>query len=105
MTTITQTRVFLQYGKAGDPTSDFCTVHPTEEGMFVAIDSASGGYPCPTDIDSAHDFNTVEKANNYARHFLGFIVREVTVTYEFDGEDLRSSDNSATISTSPYRRR
>ena len=86
MTTITKQTVFLQYPKAGEigPTG-----HRVSEGKFgdaekfVALDSQSGGYPYAVDIECAHDFKTVEKAETYRGHLAGLTVRQVTTKYEF----------------------
>ena len=41
-------------------------VFVTDEGDYIAIDSASGGYPYRTDnFFSAHPFNRVEEAARY----------------------------------------
>jgi len=74
--------VLLQYGEAGERTSGYSTVHSSEAGKWVALDSNSGGYPYATEIANAHDFGSVEKAQDYARHFPGFKVRCVLVTYK-----------------------
>jgi hypothetical protein len=79
---ITLNKVFLQYGRAGEKFSEYNKVHPSDAEKFVRLDSASGGYPCSTTIDDAHDFKTVEAAEKYRGHFPAFKVRHVTVTYE-----------------------
>lgn len=45
----------------------WCLRYP-EDHKFVALDSASGGYPYPVDVTdkSVHDFKTREKAEAYA---------------------------------------
>ena len=41
-----------------------------EEKAFVALDYSSGGYPyAARNLLYAHDFQTVEKATVYAKHF------------------------------------
>lgn len=86
---VVQERIVLQYPAAGTRTSNsrytdgsYPVVHENEAGMFVALDSASGGYPYPVSIDGAHNFRTVEKADEYQRSFKYFIVRKLIVTYE-----------------------
>lgn len=74
--------VLLQYGPAGSDIGSSMKVHESDAGLYVAIDRASGGYPYSTDITTAYDFKTPEKALEYSRHFPGFLVREVLVTYE-----------------------
>lgn len=84
---IVETKILLQYGREGEPTSGYTKVHKDEASTFVALDSASGGYPYSTNIASAHNFRTVERALEYSRGFQGFHPREVTITYEFDVKD------------------
>ena len=80
---IVQKKVFLQYPKVGEPGISGHPTHLDDSEKFVDIDYPSGGYPCSRNIDDAHDFKTVEAAEKYRGHFDKFIVREVTVTYEF----------------------
>lgn len=87
MIAITKQHVFLQYGREGEPTSNFNKVHASEAEKFVALDSASGGYPCATEIGSAYDFQTVEKALKYSGGFTGFHPRVVTVKFTYTQEE------------------
>ena len=79
---ILQHKVLLQYGEEGEAVTGYTKVHRDEAGMFVDVDSHSGGYPYATTIDRAYDFKTTEKALKYAGHFPGLKVRSVTITYE-----------------------
>ena len=79
---IVENRVVLQYGEVGEAVMSSVKVHQSEAGKFVAIDPTSGGYPYATEIGSAENFRTVEKALQYSRHFPGLKVRHVTITYE-----------------------
>lgn len=73
MTSYTETKIVLQYGG--------------QTGKFVALDSASGGYPYAVPIEKAHNFGTVDKARAYASQDPPghFVVCRVTVTYEIEG--------------------
>jgi hypothetical protein len=43
------------------------------EKAYVALDSASGGYPtAATSVIDAHDFKSVHKAREYAAHFTTY---------------------------------
>jgi len=82
--------VFLQYPGAGEAlssTSPSHRVHRSDDEMFVAIDSHSGGYPYGVPINRAHDFKTVEAAEKYRMSFDKLRVREVRVTYDFQHEE------------------
>lgn len=85
MTTFTETRIVLQYDKAGDVQTQgggyIRYVHENEAEKFVALDDRSGGYPYSTSVLNAHDFKTVEKAKSYATS-EGFHVRKLTLTCE-----------------------
>lgn len=77
--TINKTKIVLQYKNSS-------SVYWDEENYmpFVALDSSSGGYPYEVDIDSAHDFKTVESAEKYIGSGVGkFDVRVVKIKYEF----------------------
>ena len=83
---IVKEKIVLQYPMAGTIVGEYQSgqVRVTQwqdAGKFVALDSASGGYPYSVDIDQAHDFDTPEKARQYARN-EAFIVRLVKITYE-----------------------
>lgn len=41
----------------------------TDEDMFVALDSHSGGYPTRVSIHRVHTFKTEEECKKYASHF------------------------------------
>lgn len=75
--------VLLQYGKAGEQRPHSNPVDQCDSQKFVALDSASGGYPYSVEIENAHNFKTVESAQRYNGEFHIFHVREVNVTYEF----------------------
>jgi hypothetical protein len=84
-----QELVLLQYPAAGTRTSDhpytdgsYPTVHENEAGKFVALDTHSGGYPYAVEINRAHDFGSVEKAEQYRGHFKYFNICLVRVTYD-----------------------
>lgn len=80
MTTIYKTKIFLQYKNSS---SEY---YWQEEYMpFVALNYAYGGQPYEVDVDSAHDFKTVESAEKYIiRSGVGkFDVRVVKIKYEF----------------------
>jgi hypothetical protein len=55
--------------------------YTTYDDKYVAIDYASGGYPYPTDIRTAHDFQTKEKALAYMPKF-GQKFMPVAITFE-----------------------
>ena len=73
--------VLLQYGEVGESLG-FAKVSPDEAGKWVALDGPSGWYPYAVEIDRAHDFGSVEKAQNYARNTPALKVRCVLATYK-----------------------
>jgi hypothetical protein len=75
--------VVLQYSHAGTPCGFNSQVTDKEAEKFVALDQSSGGYPYPVELERAHDFKTVEEARNYTQPREPFLVREVTITYEY----------------------
>ena len=81
METIKQSKVFLRWPKRGRPGPFGHPVHADDAEMFVALDSASGGYPATTTIDRAHDFKTVAEEVRYRGHFDKLDVYEVEVVY------------------------
>lgn len=79
--------ILLQYPVEGTKLNEYgMVVRKDDAEKFVDLDSASGGYPYPTEIQNAHDFGTVKAAEEYRGHFEKFIVREVRVTYDFTHE-------------------
>lgn len=86
MSKIVVKKVFLQYGLIEQRVAG-CQNGPDDANKFVAFDTEFGDYPFKVEIDHAHDFGTAENAIAYSQHyksdFFEFIVRNVTVTYEF----------------------
>lgn len=59
-------RIVLKYPTP--PTESYYT----EDHMYVALDSGSGGYPTRSTILEAHDFKTLEEAQDYVGPFKDF---------------------------------
>lgn len=74
MATFTETKIVLMYKTK--PTEQWST----DQDMFVDLDLGSGGYPTRTRASNAHDFKTVEKANQYNAD-NEFVLTELTATY------------------------
>lgn len=84
MAKIEKIKFLLQYPFEGQPFSSYVRcVKETASCQWVALDSASGGYPYPTDIDSAQNFRNSEEAIKYANSFPGLKVVKVKVTHEW----------------------
>ncbi|MBW6122594.1 hypothetical protein KZ843_06765 [Pseudomonas aeruginosa] len=66
-------RIVLKYPSA--PTETYYT----EEHMYVALDSGSGGYPVRSTILNAHDFKTLEAAQKYVGQFEEFKPVELSI--------------------------
>lgn len=84
---IVEHRVFLQYPaegtRIGNPEYNRRT-HADDANKFVDLDGASGGYPYSTSLERAHNFKAEAEAVKYQGSLNeGFIVRHVTVTYEW----------------------
>lgn len=80
MTTITKQIIVLQYPKTGPGPLGHTIAE--QAGRFVDVDRSSGGYPSPVDIDRAYDFKTIDKAQEYQKHFPNLTLCEVEVNYK-----------------------
>lgn len=76
-------KIFLRYPPAGSKYRDNVYQSSHDAEKFVALDTASGGYPYGTTIDNAHDFKTVEAALEYASTMRSFFeVCRVRISYD-----------------------
>lgn len=84
---IVEHRVVLQYPGEGTSIGNpeyKRTTHVDDANKFVDLDSSSGGYPYSTSLERAHNFKTEAEAIRYQGALNeGFIVRHVTVSYEW----------------------
>ena len=51
----------------------------SEEDMYVALDSYSGGYPTRVNITRVHCFKTAKEAESYASHFPEIYAAEIKI--------------------------
>lgn len=83
-TGIQLSRVFLQYPADGEAGPRGLRVNASDANRWVALDAA--GYPYSVPINQAYDFRSLDGAAGYNNTFKNvFLVREVTITYEFKG--------------------
>lgn len=87
MAKIEQTKIFIQYGNEGDIGPFKNPIPKDDAGKFVALDSASGGYPYPVPIDRAHDFYKIGNAIDYVGSCPGLHIVKCRITYEWNKTD------------------